>query len=178
MKISPLLLMTLILILSAPATVKAVDPPQDFYSIGNWHVYGDSPNYLDLGLGVFDVGSNNKNNLAGQLQLRIGKKLWFIGPAIGILGNLDGGYYAYGGIYAEIAWKNLVFTPVLAAGAYEEGAGKDLGGTFQFRTSLGVAYQFDNLSRFGLQIAHISNADLLDYNPGEEEIYLTFAWPF
>jgi hypothetical protein len=69
------------------------------------------------------------------------------------MANLNGGYYGYGG-------------------------GKYLGGTFQFRSVIVGAYQFDILYRLGLQVAHISNADLHDFNPGEEEIFLTFSLPF
>lgn len=171
----------LFLLLSTTITAspaKAVSSPESFYSLGNWHLLGDTPHYLDLGLGFFDVGRDQTNDPAVHLQLRIGKKLWFIGPAVGIMVNHEGGYFGYGAIYGEIIWKKLIFTPMLAAGAYEDGDGKDLGGTFQFRSSLSMAYQFDNLSRLGLQVGHISNADLHDHNPGEEEVFLTFALPF
>jgi hypothetical protein len=178
MKCHLLILLFPVLLLCIQTPVEAAETPKSFYQLGNWHVHGDGPHYLDLGLGLFDAGGNRENDPAARIELRIGKKLWFIGPAVGFMANLDGGYYGYGAIYADIAWRKLVITPMLAAGAYEDGGGKDLGGTFQFRSAIGGAYQFDNLYRLGLQVAHISNADLHDFNPGEEEIFLTFSLPF
>ena len=43
---------------------------------------------------------------------------------------------------------------------------------------LGVAYAFDGGVRLGAQIAHTSNAGLDEPNLGEEEIFVTPAWPF
>ena len=172
-------LLTLSLVLAPAAIVMAVDAPDSYYRRGNWQIHATGPHYLDIGLGLFDAGwSDRKNVPAARIELRIGQKLGFIGPAIGFLANVDDGYFGYGGLYADMAYKKLVITPFLAAGAYEEGSGKDLGGTFQFRTALSLAYQCDNLVRLSLQLAHISNADLHDYNPGEEEIYLGVALPF
>lgn len=151
-----------------------------FYQLGDWQLYGDGPGYLDLGIGAFDVteGSGGQASAAARLEFRFGKKLGFIGPAVGLLANTDGGWFGYGGIYADIVYKSLVITPLLAAGGFEEGCGKDLGGTFQFRSALGLAWQFANGARLGLQAAHISNADLHERNPGEEDFLVTFAWPF
>jgi lipid A 3-O-deacylase len=49
---------------------------------------------------------------------------------------------------------------------------------FQFRTGLGVAYEFDDGTRLGVRVAHVSNAGIHDDNPGEEELYVRFALPF
>ncbi|MEZ4598348.1 MAG: acyloxyacyl hydrolase [Syntrophotaleaceae bacterium] len=174
--ISVLFVVALLFLAARPST--AAEKPDIFHSSGHWQVYGDSAHYLDVGVGLFNVVNSHDSAGAGHLQLRLGPKAWFIGPTVGFLANLDGGYYGYGGIYGDFAWRSLILTPVLAAGGYEDGDGKDLGGTFQFRLSLHLAYQFDNLSRLGIQIAHISNANIHDYNPGEEEIYLNYSWPF
>lgn len=151
-----------------------------FYQLGNWQLYGDGPGYLDLGIGAFDAteGSGGQASAAARLEFRFGKKLGFVGPAVGLLANTDGGWFGYGGIYADIVYKSLVITPRLSAGGFEEGCGKDLGGTFQFRPTLGLAWQFTNGARLGLQAAHISNGDLHERNPGEEDFLVTFAWPF
>lgn len=150
-----------------------------FRRFGNWRIYGNGPNYLALGAGAFNLPSKgNKGYGVGRLEVRFGKKLFFIGPAIGLLVNADGGFMGYGGIYADIAYKRLVITPCVGAGGYENGEGKDLGGPFEFRSSLTLAYQFDNLSRLGVQIAHVSNADLRQKNPGEQDLLLTFDIPF
>jgi hypothetical protein len=171
---------TLVLILVGLPLQAAADDPQVFYGIGNWQLLGAESHYLDLGIGVFDVTENNGGDASGaaRLELRGGKKLGFIGPAIGLLANTDGGWFGYAGLYADIAYKNLRITPLLSAGGYEEGDGKDLGGTFQFRSVLNLSWQFANRSRLGLQVAHISNADLHRHNPGAEDVLITFAWPF
>lgn len=172
-------LLTLVLMLTPATIVTAIEAPDIYNGKGNWQIYGDSPHYLDFGLGLFDAGWSDRENIpAARIEWRIGKKLGFIGPAIGFLANEDGGYFGYGGLYADIAYKKFVITPFLAAGAYEDGSGKDLGGTFQFRTALSLSYQFDSLVRLNLQLAHISNADIHDQNPGEEEIFLGLAIPF
>jgi lipid A 3-O-deacylase len=150
-----------------------------FYRLGDWQLYGDGPSYLDLGIGAFDAleGSGGQASADARLEFRFGQKLGFIGPAVGVLANTDGGWFGYGGIYADIVYKSLVITPLLSAGAFKEGCGRDLGGTFQFRSALGLAWQFANGARLGLQAAHISNADLHEHNPGEEDFLVTFAWP-
>ena len=155
-------------------------PPEVFYQSGNWQILGTGPHYLDLGIGGFDVIEEYHGRASGaaRLELRVGHKLWFVGPAVGVLVNTDGGWFGYGGIYGDIVYKNFAITPLLSAGRYKEGNGKDLGSTFQFRTALGLSWQFANRARLGFQLAHISNAGLDDRNPGAEDILLTFGWPF
>ncbi|WP_163059793.1 acyloxyacyl hydrolase, partial [Acidithiobacillus ferrooxidans] len=58
-----------------------------------------------------------------------------------------------------------------------QGRGKYLDGTFQFRLELSLDYQFANKSRFGLNIAHISNAYTKQEDPGEDEIMLNYSMP-
>jgi lipid A 3-O-deacylase len=153
-----------------------------FHRLGPIEILGDAPSYAEVGLGAFDVfaerdGSGERSG-AAQLQLRWGRKLYFIGPAIGLLGNTDGGIFGYGGIYADLAYGDFIVTPVLAAGGYSEGGSKDLGGVFQFRAELGIAYEFDDGARIGARLGHISNAGIHADNPGEEELLITFAIPF
>lgn len=76
-----------------------------------------------------------------------------------------------------MAYGNVIVTQVLALGGYAEGDSKDLGGVFQFRTESGIAYEFDDGTRIGARVAHISNASIHDDNPGEEEMFITFALP-
>jgi hypothetical protein len=60
-------------------------------------------------------------------------------------------------------------------GGYRKGNSTDLGGVFQFRQSIDLSYRFDNGHRLGVRAAHISNADIQERNPGEEEILLTYS---
>ncbi len=145
---------------------------------GPVEVLGDSADLLSIGLGGFNI-DNGRSSPAGRLEWRFGRKLFFVGPALGVLANLDGGVFGYGGLYADVLFfRRLVFTPLLAAGGYHEGGSKDLGGTFQFRSALELAWRRDDGIRVGVQYAHISNANIYDRNPGEEDLFLTFAFPF
>lgn len=179
MKVFYLMLVLVFVSLPCRANASGVTPTP-FYQLGNWQLLGAESHYLDLGLGVFDATENNHGSAAGEarIELRVGQKFGFVGPAIGLLATTDGGWFGYAGLYADIVYKHLVITPMLSVGGYEEGDGKDLGGTLQFRSALGLSWQFANHARLGLQIAHVSNADLHDKNPGAEDFLLTFAWPF
>jgi hypothetical protein len=44
--------------------------------------------------------------------------------------------------------------------------------------SITAAYQFENASRLGLQLGHISNPHIHEDNPGEEDAFITYALPF
>ena len=148
--------------------------------LGPIELLGDGPSYAEASLGAFNALDMDDHgaSAAGQIQLRWGRKLYFIGPAIGLMGNTDGGAFGYAGIYSDLAYGNVMATPLLGAGGYVEGDSKDLGGVFQFRTGLGIAYQFDDGTRLGVRVAHISNAGIHDDNPGEEDLMLVYSSPF
>jgi lipid A 3-O-deacylase len=147
--------------------------------LGPVRLAGNEPSYLDLGAGAFDLqGHPGTGTLAeGKVEFRYGQKLFYIGPAIGLLANTKGGVFGYAGFYADFALGPVVLTPLAAVGGYHRGGSEDLGEVFQFRTGGTVSYQFDNQSRLGVQFAHISNAGLSSHNPGENELLLTYAIP-
>jgi len=82
-------------------------------------VLGDEPSYLDLAAGVFDIPIHRGAVTTGEgrVEFRYGGKLFYIGPAVGLLVNGKGGVYGYGGFYADIAFDRLVVTPLAAVGA-------------------------------------------------------------
>jgi lipid A 3-O-deacylase len=164
-------------------TVVAAETAENTYARwGDLAVLGDNaPHYLDLAVGVFDLRQSfgtSERSAAGRVELRGGRKLWFLGPAMGLMANTDGGVFGYGGVYADIAYGNVIVTPFGGFGGYRRDDSSGLGGVFQFRLSLGVSYVFPNRHRLGLNFAHISNAAIHDKNPGEEELYITYAIPF
>ncbi len=165
-----------------PAAVAAdASGTSDFARWGGFSVRGAAPHYIDVGAGVFDFRAafdESERSAAGRLEVRGGTKLWFVGPAVGLMANTDGGIFGYGGIYADFAFGRFVITPLTAIGGYRQGDSSELGGVFQFRQSLTVSYEFENRHRLGVAIAHISNANIYDSNPGEEELYVTYAIPF
>jgi hypothetical protein len=151
----------------------------DTIQLGGFELRGTGPSYVDLAAGIFDLFGETGGHRAavGRIELRLGEKLFFVGPAVGVLANTEGGVFGYAGLYADIAYGRLVVTPLAAVGAYDQGNSKDLGGTFQFRVGLGFAYEFDDQSRLGIRLDHISNANLHEENPGEEELLLSYSIP-
>jgi hypothetical protein len=128
---------TLLLWLAAPVigTAAADDGAGAFARIGPLVVHGRGADLLHVGLGAFDVFDDH-TAAASEIQYRFGRKLWFIGPAVGLVGNTDGGLYGYVGLYADVSIGRLHLTPGLALGGYGEGSdSKALGGIFQFRQS-------------------------------------------
>lgn len=149
------------------------------FRVGAVEFLGRAPSYIDVGVGVFDVflEDDDITTPAARIELRWGEKLFFIGPAIGIMANTDGGVFGYGGIYADIRYGNFVLMPLLAVGGYHQGDSKDLGGVFQFRVGLGLNYQVEGGARIGVRLDHVSNAGTHGSNPGEEELLLTLSVP-
>jgi hypothetical protein len=148
-------------------------------SVGPIQVLSDEPSYFDFGAGAFNIQGHRLSapSALGQIELHYGRKLFFLGPAIGLLADTQGGVFGYGGIYSDLTYGQLVVTPLAGLGGYHRGGSIDLGGTFQFRLSLTVAYEFGDAARLGLRFAHISNAGIHNRNPGENEWLLTFAVP-
>jgi lipid A 3-O-deacylase len=163
--------------IALPAATTAVAeerPITPFLELGPVVLHGSEADLLMLGLGAFDPFDNGSAP-AATLEYRLGRKLFFIGPAVGGMANTDGGLFGYFGLYFDLSAGPFYFTGQLATGAYHEGDSRDLGGVFQFRQSIDLAYRFANGHRLGARVAHISNADIHDRNPGEEEYYLTYA---
>lgn len=166
-------------LVASPAT--AEDDRNVVGDLWGIELLGRTPNYVDLGIGVFDVferDDDSKRSLSGRVELRIGEKLYGFGPLIGLMANADGAVDGYGGLYVDLAVGDVIVTPIAAVSGYAEGDSVDLGGVFQFHIGLGAAYEFENKLRVGVRLAHLSNAGIHDDNPGEEEVYLTVALPF
>lgn len=140
-----------------------------------------APSYLEVAAGVYDIIGNGHRNETGaaSLEYRFGRKLYYIGPAVGVIGDVRGGGMIYAGFYGDIPLGPVVVTPLAGFGAWWHGAhnDEDLGGWFEFRLSLEAAYQFANRSRLGLRFGHISNADIHRKNPGDNDLMLTYALP-
>ena len=149
-------------------------PTTPFVQLGPLVLHGNEADALMLGLGVFDP-FDNRTSAGATLEYRLGRKLFFIGPAIGGMANSEGGLFGYFGLYLDLSVGPIYFTPQLGLGAYHRGDSRDLGGNFQFRETVELSYRFVNGHRAGVRVAHISNADLHEVNPGEEEYYLTYA---
>jgi hypothetical protein len=120
-------------------------------SLGPVQVAGDEASYLDLGAGAFNIHADHHAPTAaeGRVEFRYGKKLFYIGPALGVLANRQGGVFGYGGVYADLRLGPVVITPLGAIGGYRRGGSEELGGAFQFRLSVTMSYELGNRSRIG-----------------------------
>lgn len=135
------------------------------------------PGFLRVGAGYYDI---NDDQDAGEFHVEYisGEKLWIFNPFAGIMGTTDAAVYGYGGIRLDVfLGRRWVFTPAFAAGLYSDGDGKDLGHVVEFRSALELAYRFDDRSRLGVSIYHLSNASLDDNNPGTEVATIHYSYP-
>jgi outer membrane protein OmpA-like peptidoglycan-associated protein len=132
-----------------------------------------------LEVGSFDV-FHKADSEAFDLQLRPGWRLWDFGVFAGGMVTTKGALMGYGGVTFDLhLTDNILILPDAAVGYYSRGSDKVLsfGSTAEFRTGIGVAYEFDNGWRLGADIHHISNAGLDKKNPGVEIGALTLAIP-
>lgn len=148
------------------------------FRIGDLALIGDGPDAVTIGVGAFDAVKTDPASAEIRAEYRLGRKLLFLGPMVGVLANSDGGVFGYGGFYFEFQWTDrVVFTPAAGVAAYHSGDGKPLGGTFQFYLGIDVAYRFDDNTRLGIKVGHISNADIHNENDGAESVLLTYTIP-
>ena len=155
--------------------------------------------YDVFSVGMYDVKfDDSKTNVAADFKyerrfdnslVNIGpesENFFYLKPFLGVELTSDSANYLLGGIYLEDnvgtlfvgKESNLFFTPSLGVGYYDEGDGKKLGNNIQFRTTFELSYQLKNSNRVGFSIAHISNANLGDKNPGVEILSLSYQVPF
>lgn len=147
--------------------------------IGPFEALGNGSSYLDVGAGIFNRRKDSRDYfLAGRIELRIGKKVACIGPAVGAVASKEGFRYGYVGIYSDIAYGKFVLTPLLAMGIHRKGEFIKLGGPMEFRESLAIAYRLTDRWRVGVSVAHVSNAHLYRNNPGQEDFLITSAIGF
>ena len=111
---------------------------------------------------MFDI--RDRTSAAGTIEYRFGRKVFVAGLSLGLMANTEGGLYGYVGTYGDLSYKRIYFPPQIAMGGYHDGDSADLGGVFQFRLSLDVAYRFDNGHRVGVRAAHISNGGVNEQN--------------
>lgn len=147
------------------------------------HAYDQ--NQLVLGLGAHDVFDDN-SELGGQLEWR-GKRfddtmigVANISPQAGMLVDVEGDILVYGGLlYDWNVHERWSIVPSLSAGLYRDSDdGIDLGSWIQFRSAIEVNYMVTPDSRLGLNLAHVSNWGLDDYNPGTEILTVNYSWGY
>jgi hypothetical protein len=170
------LILVLCVLLSGSHPSGAGSPPGGAARLGALTLQGDQADLLSAGLGAFDFADQG-TAAAAAVEYRLGRKLWLFGPSVGLVANSDGGVLGYLCAYVDLSWRHLHLTPQVGIAGYHEGGSRNLGSRFQFRASGDLAWQFEGGQRLGLRLAHVSNANTANPNPGEEELYLVFAIP-
>lgn len=132
--------------------------------------------------GVLEVGESETAAEAG-LELRLsqirllGGESWELSPAFGLMATEDRSFYGYGGFRFNFeVGDDWVVTLHIGAGLYEDGEGKDLGGTVEFRSGLEIVRLLASGRRVGLNLYHLSNAVIYDRNPGSNSLALVFGF--
>jgi len=136
------------------------------------------PSFLSVSAGRYDFNRNKDPAWEGGLQYRSDLKLWVFQPMIGVMHNTHATTDIYAGISLDVFLGNrIVVRPSFAPGYYHRGGGEDLGDALEFRSAIEFAYRFDDRSRLGVEVYHMSNASLGKINPGEESINLVYSLP-
>ena len=137
----------------------------------------DDPDFLRLAVGRYDI-NDDWEAIEFRAEYQSDYKLWIFKPFGGVMASTDGAAYGYAGILTDVYFgRRIVLTPSFAAGLYHNGDGKDLGHIVEFRSSIELAYRFDNRSRLGLSLYHLSNASLSEDNQGTEILSLSYSIP-
>lgn len=139
----------------------------------------DDPGLLALGVGVYDfIGDKNKPAGMVRAEYRLAQGLFFIKPLVGGFVTNDGTFYGYGGLRADVILKDhYVIMPVITAGFWQRGGGKDLGSPMEVKSGAEFAYRFDGGSRLGVAFEHLSNVGIAQRNPGAETILAVYSIP-
>jgi len=139
----------------------------------------DDPSELAFGAGGYNIFHQIYNAAVFRGEYRFGDKLFFLRPIIGGEVTTQGSAYGYGGFSAEIGIGNFIIIPSAAVGFWERGGrSKPLGSFIEFRTGAELDYRFEDDTRIGISLHHISNAGLTKENPGVEEALLVYSFPF
>ncbi len=138
----------------------------------------DDPAYISLGAGSTGVITDREQGSAFNIEYRSNIEFWKIHPFIGGFATSDASLYGYFGFLMDIYFgPRWILSPNTAVGAYLEGDGQDLGHVLEFRSGFELAYRFDNRSRLGIAVHHLSNAGIGDKNPGTETALVYYSVP-
>ncbi len=133
--------------------------------------------------GMFDFSDDGKRaTLIGfQHQNEELNRNTFLGnlsPITGAMITADNASYFYTGVQAQYKIGSLNFTPSFTPGYYNEGDGKDLGHSLEFKSEVQFSLELPKDSQLGFSYNHLSNASLGDKNPGANSYMFNFLKKF
>jgi hypothetical protein len=139
---------------------------------------GKEPPYFVVSGGIYSVLDLWATTGFVNFQFQPGVKWWVLRPQLGALVSFSGSCMIYAGLtYPARPVKWLDIQTGAALGYYESGNGINMGLPLEFRLSLSVLYIFRNFTQLGMEISHISNANLSTHNPGTEAVSVIIQIP-
>jgi len=129
--------------------------------------------------GLFEVTDNTYREGELGVRYRPGLRFSDFVPMVGGMVTTAGAFHLYAGVALEIeASPHLLLRLGVAPGYYDRGAsGKDLGLALEFRSSLEVAWRLRSGWQVGLELCHVSNANIGSINPGAGSVLLAVTLP-
>jgi lipid A 3-O-deacylase len=156
-------------IAAAPRQIAAAQPVA--------RVSTEEKGFLTFAGGYYDI-NDNEDAAEFRVEWKGHKWIWGVKPIVGLMASSDGAIYGYAGIGWDLFFgHHIVATPSFATGAYTDGKGKDLGSAIEFRSALELAWRFDNDTRLGVMVYHLSNAGITSKNPGTEVLSFGLSVP-
>jgi len=143
----------------------------------------DKNTELNVYTGMFDFSDNGKRStLIGiehqNIDLSRNTFLGNMSPITGAMITADNASYFYTGVQTEYSVGMLNITPSFAPGYYNQGDGKDLGHSLEFKSEVQLSFELPTNSKLGFSYNHISNASLGDKNPGANSYSFNFLQQF
>lgn len=135
---------------------------------------------LGAGVTIYDRGSTGSAvvELHGAPLARIGTAEVTVAAAA-IADGFGAGWVGLGAaLFAPLGGRWFLEASIMPGLHAVGDRDSRLGGAFQVRSLLGIGYRFGEGRTVSLALHHRSNADLRDYNPGEETIGLRFRFEF
>lgn len=138
---------------------------------------------LTLGIGATDYPAGGVDSGIFSLEYRhspfFERSAFSAAIAANISSTEESDVFAGIGVGLRWAWTSGWFVDFsMMPGYYDAGVpGNDLGTDLEFRSLLGLGYQFDTGQSVSLAVTHKSNASLDDVNPGADAILLRWHIP-
>lgn len=141
--------------------------------------------YGKLFIGTVDTFRDNQDTQYGiEYQWAEGITRYDLKNFVGIIRTRDASHFLYNGLSRTSKFTEgktgLALNFAVGQGLYFHGGGNDtdLGFILEFRTSAGLLWIFEDNTRIGVHFSHLSNASIVDTNPGTELITFTYELPF
>ena len=135
--------------------------------------------------GTFDTIDKEGDDKANLYGFEHNNPVLFRDTFVGKFSPITGGFvtdkssiYLYTGVQAEYEIGPLNVVPSFAPGYYEEGDGKDLGMSLEFKSELKFSFDIFKDSKIGYSYSHISNNEWGDKNPGVDNQTISFSKNF